>query len=162
MALRLREGHPCRSVLKAIHLHLSGVPDVAPAGFRPISCKGRDEGVLSISKDVTQLSDTLDISDSHPAHFCSVWRRIVVVIKVLLSALKKSWAGTELWYNIHISPRPTPTAPPEIPRPWSFPHRAPLRLECWGIYWLMLPYYVPGFPPRAEARVDRSTIRRSA
>ena len=27
-------------------------------------------------------------------------------------------------------------------------------------YWLHSSSYVPGFPPRAEARVDRNTIRR--
>ena len=44
IALRpLRVAYPGHSVLKAIHLHLSGVPDGAPAGLRPISCKARDE-----------------------------------------------------------------------------------------------------------------------
>jgi len=85
----------------------------------------------------------------------------VVVIEVLLSVLKKDWADTELWYSIQVLPRPTPTAPLEIPRLWSLPHRVPLRLACRDFYWLMLSYYVPGFPPRAEARVDRNTIRRS-
>jgi hypothetical protein len=85
----------------------------------------------------------------------------VVMIEVLLSVLKVHWAGIELRYNIHVFARPTPTAPPEIPRVWSLPHRAPLRLACRGFYWLMPPYYVPGFPPRAEARVDKNTIRRS-
>ena len=84
----------------------------------------------------------------------------MVAIEAPLIGAEEKLAGRELRYNIHILPRPTPLTPPEIPRLWSLPHRAPLRLACRGIYWLMLPYYVPGFPPRAEARVDRNTIRR--